>query len=248
LSSCRLRCRCCCRRLRIVLFCCLSKPPCSSLGFIQYFVRRGVRCYLWLQWPRKPHVPGTSWLPRPLFSLAERRALRGVGPALTNTGTPAVAAVAPVGRPAITSSSSMRKVGALGGAASASAGSALPVPRSATASLPPRSDRPVIKRASARGSNDLEGECIDGDGSLIDDVYQDLKAACGKGVWSSHLATGPSHHYHLVSYDTNWAKRGRFERSLWWCHPFKSFGFATALLDDHVAALKPFFGTLFMIP
>jgi len=145
-------------------------------------------------------------LPLPLFSLAERRALRGVGPALTNTGTPAVAAVAPVGRPAITSSSSMRKVGALGGAASASAGSALPVPRSATASLPPRSDWPVIKRASARGSNDLEGECIDGDGSLIDVVYQDMKAACGKGVRSSHLATGPSHHYHLVPYDTNWAK------------------------------------------
>ena len=28
---------------------------------------------------------------------------------------------------------------------------------------------------------------------------------------------------------------------------FKNFGFAIALLDDHVAALKPFFGTLSMI-
>ena len=99
------------------------------------------------------------------LSLAERRALRGIGPALTNTGTPAVAAVAPVGRPAITSSSSKRKVGALGGAASASAGSALLAPRVAAASLPLRSDMPVIKkRASVWGCHGRGGEYIDGDG------------------------------------------------------------------------------------
>jgi hypothetical protein len=71
-------------------------------------------------------------------------------------------------------------VGAFGGAASASAGSALPVPRSAAASLPLRSDMPVIKNVRRSGvATAVEASASMGMVLLIDDLFQVREAAGG---------------------------------------------------------------------
>ena len=133
------------------------------------------------------------------LSLAERRALRGIGPALTTSGAPAVAAVAPGGRPGNFPSSSKRKVGAYGNSASASAGPALSVPRSAATPLPLRSDMPVIRNVRRGGvAAAMEASTSMGMEFLMDDLYQDRDAASGKGVRSSHLATWTKFHIKAI--------------------------------------------------
>ena len=155
------------------------------------------------------------------LTLAERRALRGIGAPSGLNGPPAVAAVSslpprtsaglPTAKPRVNhgdpappsiSSTMKRNARALDVAASSgSASSAARITGAFVGSVPTkplRADMPTIKNTRRGGvSKALDAHFTVGMHSLVEDLDGDREAASGKGVRSSHLATWTTFHHRL---------------------------------------------------
>ena len=134
------------------------------------------------------------------LTLAERRALRGIGAPTGNNGPSAAAAVSSLSpQPSSTMKRNARAldVAASSGSAS-SAARKTGVFAGSVPTKPLRADMPTIKNTRRGGvSKALDAHLTVGMHSLVDDLEGDREAASGKGVRSSHLATWTTFHHRL---------------------------------------------------